>query len=160
VSNDYYALRLGELWSNFLSLDVCLRTFHVRLPGSAPTGIPYAVDVYSFPVGTEFSESAVADMKFFSSLVVSYNETVVARGLGSPIDAALIELRNALAHGFVSTDRNEGPMRIIKFGRSRPGFVKITMNETMDLAWFKSQMKRVYDAIQAVHAAAENLPRC
>ena len=159
MSNEYFHEELGGLWGNFLSLDAVLRGFQHRLPNAKPIGIPHGMDVYSYPVGTEFPISPLANMEFFSSLVESYNKEAVARGLGSPIDASLVVLRNALAHGFVSTDVKEGPMRLLKFGPSRPGFVKITVNETMDLAWFKAQKRRVFDAIHTVHTAEQKLAK-
>lgn len=158
MSNEYFPPELGGLWGNFLSLDAVLRLFHLRLPNAVPTGIPRGVDIHSFPIGTEFPESPLASAKYFSWFVASYNKEVVNRTLGQTIDDSLVDLRNALAHGFVSTDVNEGPMRLLKFDRSRAGFVKITMNEVMDQAWFKTQKRRVFDAIHMVHAAAEKLP--
>jgi hypothetical protein len=159
MSNEYFHEKLGILWSNFQSLDAVIRTFLHRLPKATPTGVPYGTDIYSLPVGTELPESPIANMMYFSSLVDSYNKEVVAQKLGAPLDVSLIELRNALAHGFVSADASEGPMRLLNFKRVRSGFVKITVNEVMDLAWFRTQSRRVFKSIHTVHAAVQNLPK-
>jgi hypothetical protein len=155
---DEHVLGLGRLWSNFLSFDAILRVTLSRLSGVRPSGLPYRTDLYSLPVGTELPEGSIANMKFFSTLVGDYNEEVTTRSLGEPIDSSLVELRNAIAHGFVTTSADKSVMRLLKFARSKPGFVKITTSETMDAAWFKTQTRRVYDAMCSVKTVLDKLP--
>jgi hypothetical protein len=159
MSNEYFHIGLGKLWVNFLSLDAVLRVFLGKVPGAAKTGLPYGTDIYSMPVGTELPITAISKLEYLSDLLESYNREVVSLGVGSPIEPSLVELRNSIAHGFVSTDVNEGPMRLLKFQKSKPGHVKIAVNEFMDEAWLTKQNKRIFDAIHIVAAAAAKLDK-
>jgi hypothetical protein len=87
---------------NLLSLEFLLRVFLQSLPTARPIGIPYGTDLYSYPVGTEVPESELTSYDTLGKLIDKYNRQVKARGY-EEIDRTLIEIRDALAHGRVSS---------------------------------------------------------
>ena len=70
------------------------------------------------------------------------------------IDGALVEIRDALAHGRVSAAIPDDNLRLLKFSTPARGRVRVTFNETLSSAWFTAQKRRVIEAIQSVYQNA------
>jgi len=158
MTNEYFGPELGKLWTNFTALDALIRVFLDRLPHTTKSGLPFGTDMRKSAVGTEFPESSIATYRSLRVLVKAFNQEVVKAKLGNPIDERLVDLRDALAHGFISTDEKEGPMRLLKFERSRPGYVRIARNEEMTEQWFDGRIGLTRIAIKTVCEAVDKLP--
>ena len=149
---------LGKLIANLQSLEFVIRIFLSKLPDSQPMGIPYGADIYSYPVGTKFLQSAVTDYSPLGKLVDRFNTGAMAAGLTQRIAPTIVDIRDALAHGRLSAPASGGEMRIIKFGRpDAEGKVEMTYNELMDHKWFKRHVKQVYEALIIVVEADAHL---
>jgi hypothetical protein len=61
-----------------------------------------------------------------------------------------VALRDALAHGRVWTLDCRFPVKLVKFRKSRPGWVTVEWAEDMTVDWFKKQMRVVGAAVAAV----------
>lgn len=149
MTMDEHAKQLGQLLGNFQSLEFILRAFLQGLPSARPVGIPYGTNIYSFPVGTELPESELTSYDPLGKLIEKFNAEMSTRGL-SGIDPKLVEVRDALAHGRVSAASVDDNLRLLKFDRPVNGRVRVVFNERLTEAWFASQKKRVYEAIQFV----------
>ena len=57
--------------------------------------------------------------------------------------SALVELRDALAHGRIAATSPSGPPRLIKFDRPQNGRVRVTYNDELNEAWFKRQTRQL-----------------
>ena len=134
---------------NFQSLEFALRAFLQTLPSARPLGIPHGIDIYTYPVGTELPESELTSYDSLGKLIDKFNAEMNARGL-SGIDPRLVEIRDALAHGRVSSASIDDNLRLLKFDKPLNGKVRITFNEKMTEAWFAAQTKYVYEAILLV----------
>jgi hypothetical protein len=156
---DEHSKHLGGLLADFHSLEFCLRIFLHHLPHARPLGVPYGTDIYSLPVGTDLPENDLTSYETLGVLIERYNREVLAHGAGEQVDQTLVSVRDALAHGRVSTKDENQPMRLLKFDRPRQGRVRIAFNEEMNEAWFKKQKKRVVDEINRVHNAYKNLTK-
>jgi len=149
---DEHCKFLGKLMANFQSLEFFLRAFLQELPSARPIGISYGTDIYSFPVGTELPESEFTSYDSLGLLIQKFNGEMQKQGL-SIVDATLVEVRDALAHGRVSSGTADGDLRLLKFARPKSGRVRVTFNQRMDEAWFKTEIGRVQEAVRVVYKA-------
>ena len=111
---------LGKLLGNFHSLEFLLRIFLYKLPSAASSGVAYGTDIYSLPVGTELAECALTDYDSLGQLIDKFNSEMERRTLPQ-IDRTLVEVRDAVAHGRVSTSAKDQPLRLLKFSKPCAG---------------------------------------
>ena len=146
---DEHARYLGGLVVNLQSLEFILRAFLQQLPTAPPFGLPPGTDIYSFPVGAEVPLNEVTNYDSLRRLIKKFNSEMEKRGVDQ-IDETLVRLRDAVAHGRVSTADPMAEMRLLKFSEPKNGHVCVEFNEVMSSAWFKEQTRRVGQAILAV----------
>ncbi len=149
---DTHARRLGGLLGNFQSLEFVLRVYLNSLPGARPFGLPPGTDLYLFPVGSDLPENDFTSWDSLGQLITKFNGEMKKKGRDA-IDVALVEVRDALAHGRVSTSNPEETLRLIKFDKPKNGRVRVTFNEAMSADWFARQTASVLEAISLVMAA-------
>lgn len=154
-----HAKNLGGLILNLHSLEFLLRACLGRLPGAPAYGLPWGTSIYTLPVGSSAPLNDFTSYETLGQLIERYNREVTARNIGTAIDPSLVDLRDAIAHGRVSTGKEDTPLTLIKFSKPKGGFVNVTVNFVMDEAWFKMSRDRVKNALFAVHTALEKLPR-
>ena len=145
-----HVVGLGGLMGNLQSLEFVIRVFLGHLPGALPHPVPHGTDVYTLPVGTKLPVSELTDDCSLGKLIEKFNVEMAARR--APLmDATLVNLRDALAHGRVSAAMQGDTLRLLKFSRpDRRGMVTITFNESMTAEWFTTQKKRVREAMLLV----------
>jgi hypothetical protein len=154
---DEHCKQLGGLLGNLQSLECCLRIFLHHLPDARPLGVPFGTDIYTLPVGSDLPENELTSYESLGELIARYNREVLAHRAREQIDPALVIVRDALAHGRVSTNEENQPMRLLKFDRPRAGRVRITFNEEMTMDWFKKQKQKVLLGLKRVHEAYKTL---
>jgi hypothetical protein len=146
-----HAANLGGLIGNLQSLELIIRVYLSKLPGARRHGVSSGVDLFQFAAGTSVDESDLTSWDTLGDLIRKYNEQAAADG-SAQLDRKIVEVRDALAHGRISTlDANE-PLRLIKFDRPVGGRVRIAYNEIMTEAWFAEQKLRVRKAMDIVMA--------
>lgn len=151
-----YACKLGRLVTNLQSLEFVLRVFLHNLPGSRPIGLPHGDDLYSHPVGEKVPENDFTSYDSLGMLIEKYNDAANDRRY-ELIDATLVDVRDALAHGRVSAPLASGTLRLIKFSRPQSNQVEITFNQELTAEWLTKQVTRVHDALFAVQRSAHAL---
>lgn len=110
--------------------------------------------MYSLPVGTRVALTRMTDWSLLKELIAEYNE--LAANAGRPLVPEEIgKVRDALAHGRISSRADERLLRIIKFSKPRKGEAEVTVefNEAMDTAWFARQIALVGQAMSDVHVS-------
>jgi len=145
----HYALALGKLFGNLGSLDVALRAVlyaaHPTSPGREAR--PHT----SLNVGDQVEENWITKQNYLSDLVNAYN--ALQDELGRPeqkIDSGIVDLRNALAHGFVTASDAGGILTLMKFGKGKgptPRPLQVTAKIELTPEWMSEQMVRVRDAL-------------
>jgi len=150
--DEHYKL-LGKLVGNLQSLEFILRGFLHGLSSPRPDGIPYGTDWYSFPVDHEVPLDEFTNYDTLGELIRKFNEEMGRRSAPAIDGKGLVALRDALAHGRVSSNSPVGDMRLLKFSNHRRGdrVVRVVFNEQMTKAWFQDQIARVHRAILAVN---------
>ena len=147
---DEHTKNLGSLMANLNSLEFSLRAFFQELPSSRPLGLSDGTDIYSFPVGTELLENEITSYDTLGKLIEKFNAFAKQKGF-QEIDEKIIAIRDALAHGRVSSPTINDNLRLIKFSKPKNGKVKITFNEVLTKNWFSDNIKLVFDAVYIVH---------
>lgn len=137
---------LGKLIANLNSLEFRLRAFLQELHTARPLGLPNGTDIYTLPLGTELPESEITSYDSLGELIEKFNGIARQKGF-LEIDKRIVEIRDAFAHGRVSSPTISDHLRLIKFSKPQNGKIKITFNEELNEKWFKKNIKLVYDAI-------------
>lgn len=148
---DVHARELGGLVGNLQSLELFIRLYLAQRPGSPVRGV-YGDDVIDKPVGTLIEESDMSNYASLKFLIKEFNKCL-ANSRRLQIDEALVDLRDALAHGRVFSTSNYRDFRLIKFDRPENGYARISYSETMSLSWFLTNKQRVSAAIDIVATA-------
>lgn len=148
MTAEEHATRLGKLLSSFQSLEFLIRLF---LQGTRPLGIPYGIEIYSYPVGADLPLNELTNRDSLGKLFARYNAEM-ARRRHPQIDGTLVEIRDALAHGRVSAAAPSDNLRVLKFSKPKNNRVRVMFNEQLSSDWFNAQNQRVVDAIKQVRS--------
>lgn len=153
-----HALHLGGLIGNFQSLEFLLRATLSGFPGARPRGVPPGQDIYLTPVGTELPECDMTSYDSLGVLIKKFNVAAAAKG-AAQVDETLVAIRDALAHGRVSSATTDTPLRLIKFDKpDKSGNVRVAFNEELSEEWFVTQKRRVFEAMAVVHPPVKSQP--
>ena len=155
--NDYF-IRLGKLISILQSLEFILRVYLQKQPDSRPRGIPEGKDIYQYPVGSELPINEITCYDTLGKLIDKYNKYAVKQGY-EIIDKSLVNIRDALAHGRVSSSSPNGSMRILKFSspiKPNKDTVKVVFNEMLSLKYLDQQIHRVNKAITIINTKLQS----
>ena len=144
-----YALSLGKLQANLMSLNVSLRA--VLAKAKPRQDAVWAYDVALLQVGDSIPEDAFSDWAHLKELLDEYNSLPETAEADAIDVKPVIDVRHALAHGRVLKKNFEDPFTIIKFSKKpNNGKVVVTYKATMDDAWFRAQIGTVMEAIHKV----------
>jgi hypothetical protein len=152
--DEHYSL-LGRLVANLQSLEFIMRGFLHESAPRRPDGIPHGTDWYTFGVGTEVPLDEFTNWDTLGQLIEKFNMEMLRRGDPGLDKDALVTVRDALAHGRVSSASPEGDMRLLKFDKPGRGnrVVRVTFNQAMTREWFRDQTRAVGQAIRRVYEA-------
>jgi hypothetical protein len=139
---------LGGLIGNFQSLEFLLRVYLYKNHKEQSTGLPYGIDFNVLPIGNELPESYLTNFDSLAVLIKKFNFLAQQHG-SHTIDLSLVDVRDALAHGRVSTT-TEAPMRLLKFSKPRAGKVALTFSALMTDDWFRLRKKEVAAACNII----------
>ena len=147
-----HAFALGQIIGNLHTLEFLLRVFlgqmHTeRYPSST------AINLDRINVGDKVPENYLTNYDTLGKLVHNYNNLVSKSAPELQIDMDIVQLRDALAHGRVSSATPSPPFRLLKFDKPQQGFVKVTYALDMTPAWLSAQINHLRDAAWKVSKA-------
>lgn len=155
-----YCKNLGKVISNMQSLEFSLRAFLLNSEinekgkkGNLPTKIKYD----ELKQGEIVSEDAFTNWDTLGDLIRKYNGDARIKSAGITVDETLVNIRDALAHGRVSSDDISTPMTLLKFKQPKNKSVEVEFSVLMTIGWFKDQIHRFYKAVMIVHKANDRL---
>lgn len=152
-----HACHLGGLIGNLQSLEIAIRLALAQRPGSVAKDT-YGDDFRNAPVGTRIPLSDLSSYASLGKLIKSFNNVFAPT---PPLDSALVDLRDALAHGrvFAGPSENEEEFRIVKFAKPDKGATEVTViySAVMNEAWFEENKARVRAALKTVMAVLQIL---
>ena len=146
-----YDEALGRLVSSLQTLELLMRLFlHSKGPAGGSSADLDALE-RALP-GALVPLDAFTDYRSLGQLISACRNV---RG-GPVVDAAIVRLRDALAHGRVYAKSAGPPLHLLKFGKQQGGMVPIEYNESISLDWLARQqafcdrqLQSVYDSLNA-----------
>ena len=149
MSPEEYREKLGAIVENFHALEFLLRAFLQNQSTAKPLGVPPGTDIYTVPVGSILPENELTSYDSLGTLIAKFNAVMAA--VGQPtVDVTLVDVRDAIAHGRVSSRTKQGYLRLLKFDQPSSGNVRVVFNEEMNETWFKAETERIWAAIELV----------
>jgi len=142
-----YALLLGSLVANLQSLEFALRTTLFNHNNRSTSGLKFE----EIQVDDEVDENELTNYDTLGELIDKYNGQIASGDEASKIDTYMINIRDALAHGRVSSSSPTEHMRIIKFNKPKSKKVIVNFSEEMSELWMKSTIERVHNEVQKVN---------
>lgn len=154
---EHHCRSLGGVIANLQSLEFYIRCVLSELPGSAPHGLQEDQNLYECKVGHELLESPMTNFDTLTQLISKYNHAAQSFDW-EPVDAMLVEIRDALAHGRVAYSGDEEHYaRLMKFDKPRNGKVRVCFNVELSPGWFDQQIRATKRALDSVEQASHVL---
>jgi hypothetical protein len=153
-----YAFRIGSLVINLQGLEFYLRAFLQARLDAELLGLAPGEHIYSPVVGSVVNLSPLTNWDTLGELIGKCNATAEAENRPK-LDPALVDIRDALAHGRIAALTPGKPTRLIKYSKPlkpHKTTVQVTFNSLLDEDWFKEQKGRVIVALETIHG--EPLP--
>ena len=144
---DEYVINLGKLVANLHSLEFVLRAF--LLNHSRARGIPQ-IDYNGLNVGDTVAEDAFTNYDSLAELIDKYNAAVLTIDASLAIPKDVVGVRDAIAHGRVSSDTLSAPMKLLKFSRPKGGHVTVTHAVSVDTRWLADRYREVAASLRKV----------
>ena len=136
-----YTLALGKILVGFHSLEISLRHFFQGYEATLNPPSP-VVPPKPLRVGQMVPKATYSAYDSLNGLLKSFNAVVKENHANLALSPALIELRDALAHGRVWSETLQPPLQLLKFSKPLPNSVGISVlqADVIDEAWLQAQM--------------------
>ena len=157
AESDSHVSNLGKLVVNLQALEFALRAFLVNEEIARGASFSQSKDLYQMNEGEVVPENAFTSYDHLGDLINKYNNNAKVVSAGLAIEHNLVRIRDAIAHGRVSSDTPSGCLRLLKFGKPKNKKVKVTFSVMMTKEWFGEQIKKVYSAVLTVTEANNRL---
>ena len=149
MSPSEHSSYLGKLVHNFQCLETWLRFALLKLETSQHAEAE--IDFERLSVGAALSANEVTDYATLATLIERFNARMTTKG-AKTLNLALVNIRDAIAHGRVVGTVSGFPLRLVKFSKPKSGQVTLVLNEIMNRQWFELQILRTNRAIERVRA--------
>jgi len=161
---DDWARDLGKLVNALQSLEFVLRAFLYEREPSPGGQFPSAHDFYADPVGAVVPVNAITDYRTLGELISAYNLLVKAAFPERAIDPAVVGVRDALAHGRVSTLQPEPgeALDLVKYDRptkDNPTVVRVAVRVHLTRAWLREHLQTIQGHTLRVASAHEEMAK-
>jgi predicted GTPase len=107
--------------------------------------------------GDIVQENAFTSYDNLRELIRKYNKNTEIMSSNLEIDETLTDIRDAIAHGRVSSNIPSPPMRLLKFERPNGDQVEVSFSELLTGDWFNTQISRFLSAVRRVRYAHDRL---
>jgi len=150
--------RMGKLVVHLQSLEFALRAFlYNKETGPKPTNPDFAKKIYDFNAGDYVDENAFTNYDTLGELIGKYNKIVALTDSTLCVDKNIVDIRDALAHGRISSESPSfmEPQKLVKYDKPQNGQVRVTHCITLKKEWFDENIKLVHENILHVSEANE-----
>ena len=153
-----HATQLGKLIGNFQSLETVLRTFLDKMSAATAPRLPQGKTYFGLQIGEEVPVNAFTNFDSLGQLIEKYNAAVRVKDQALVVDAAIVTVRDLLAHGRVAADSpDEARLTIVKFSPPLNGTVRVTDSAMMTNQWCQERIDVVRMQIEKVARALETI---
>ena len=130
---------LGKLTSSFHGLEFMLRAFLYKHQTPKAQRFPWGQDFYAHPLDAVVPLNAITNFSTLGELIKRYNLFIAtAHQDALRIDARVVAVRNALAHGRVSAPGESETVELITFSRpskNEPNRVRVSFRAQLTSEW-------------------------
>jgi len=155
--SERYYRNTGKLVANMQSLEFVLRAFLHGDEMVRGTTSPTPTEYNKMKQGDIVLKNAFTNYDTLRDLIRKYNSDSRILSAQFTVDEALADIRDAIAHGRVSSSDPSGPSRLLKFNKPNKDKVELVFSELLTKDWFQTQLSRFHHAIMQVTEAYERL---
>ena len=135
MNSEKHALLIGKIVTNLQSLEFVLRGALFNSNNTKP-----GPKLNSFKAGDIVPKDELTDYSGLGDLIKKYNSNVAKNNPHLSIDPSLVILRDAIAHGRVSSDDIASPLKLLKFSKPFNHQVKVVFAQEMTEEWLEMQI--------------------
>jgi len=157
MEQQQHPLNLGKLLVNFQSLELILRAFLFKIEEISGSPLAKLINFNELREGEEVPENAFTNYDTLKELIEKYNNNPTILAAGLRIDKTLVDIRDAIAHGRVSSSTPSSPCRLLKFSRPANNRTKVTFSILLTPEWYNEQLPRVQKAAITVAEALKKM---
>jgi len=151
---DKHLMLLGQLVGSIQSLEFSLR---IALYFKNNSKLP--PDLQRMKVGDIVTENQLTNYDTLGELINKYNHEIADVYSFSRVDEKMVALRDAIAHGRVTSSELTEHSRLIKFNKPEDGKVTVTFSEEMNFEWISKKTKEVIEKSHSIIAATFKIKR-
>jgi len=144
---------IGAIVTNLQSLEFALRLFLAE--SLAPGNL--RLDIHLLQPGESVAESYLTNYDSLRTIINKANRRLLELHRAERVDAGVVGVRDALAHGRVFALTPGGPYRIVKFGRPANGVVRVASVMELSEDRLKLEVKRSGDELLKVVRVSREL---
>ena len=129
LSMDRYPENLGRLRSNIQSLEFILRAFLVNDEIVKGYTFPQSANLHEMNECDPVPENAFTNYDTLGQLIKKYSSHAKISSAGLTIDDSLVSVRDAIAHGRISSATPSSPLKLLKFDKKDCIQTKLCYNQ-------------------------------
>jgi hypothetical protein len=142
-----HVIGLGKIIGNLHSLEFLLRIFLCEANG----------ENFEFPIGpTEtVPETHLTNYMSLGGLITIYNSTLALTEKTFSVDCKIVKVRDAIAHGRLTSLSTTFPLTLYKFGKPRAGVVITELVEVISEKWLDENRQLILDQMKKIPQCAK-----
>jgi hypothetical protein len=150
---DNHAFLIGRLVCNLHSLEFVVRAYLYANRSQPHTDLEYGKNLNTLTLGDEVPINAMTDYSTLGQLIDRYNDLVKTTHPDLQIDRSVIDIRDAIAHGRVSSDRPDADLVLLKFEKPVENITTVSFREDLSPEWLSIQVGKVLTELRKVGKA-------
>ena len=145
MDGSQHLIGLGKIVGNLHSLELAVRAFLCEEAGEN-MGFP------SFALGLG-PLTHLTNFMSLGELIKTYNSKLTASERAFIVDDSVVTIRDAIAHGRLTTLSRDFPLTLYRFAKPQAGGVPIEFVDVVSEQWLDQKRQLIFDQI-------EKIPQC
>lgn len=131
MDQDDHTRGVGRIVTNLEALEFVIRIFLTKANNQKLE--------FPTPETTELPETFVTSFMSLDELIKEYNATLSSTEQIHCVDAQMIKIRDAFAHGRIYSNNESFPIALYKFSKPKDGKAAVEYAETLTTDWLKQK---------------------
>jgi hypothetical protein len=142
-----HVMGLGKIIGNLHSLELLLRVFLCGAKGDS-------LDLPASSTGT-VRETHLTNFMSLGDLIDVYNSALSSPEKSFSVDRTVVKIRDAIAHGRLTSLSPKFPLTLHKFGKPKAGLVPIELMEVLSENWLDEKRTLIRDQMEKIRQCAK-----
>jgi len=148
MDGDQHVLGVGKIVGNLHSLELVIRVFLCEADGEE-------IQLAAVPSGT-VAETHLTSFDSLGDLIKEYNDCLSPSEQGYRVDPQAVKIRDAIAHGRLTSTAKEFPLTLVKFGfRNSTRMIPVEFVQVISEQWLEDTRKLIKQQIDNVQNCAK-----